>query len=58
MWQAEKRKIEADRKLGVDVRKVRLALIGPEPEKALEPFLDFHDLTLNGLTELRRRPQA
>jgi hypothetical protein len=50
-WQAEKRKIEGDKALGLDERKERLALIGAEPEKPLEPFFVFADLTLDGLTK-------
>jgi hypothetical protein len=50
-WAAEKRKIEADKKLGLDGRREALATLGEEPERPLAPFLTTGDLTLEGLTK-------
>jgi Protein of unknown function (DUF3987) len=50
-WQAEKKKIETDRKLGFDGRADELATLGPEPLPPLSPFLSMSDLTLDGLTK-------
>jgi hypothetical protein len=50
-WQAEKRKIETDKRLDLAGRKERLASLGDEPEKPLSPFLVTGDLTVEGLTK-------
>ncbi len=48
-WVAEKRKIEADRKLGFEDRKAALMMLGPEPEKPLRPNLTVDEPTFEGL---------
>lgn len=50
-WSAEKKKIEADRKLDKSSRHDALAELGEEPAKPLAPFLTTGDLTLEGLTK-------
>jgi hypothetical protein len=50
-WNAEKRKIEADRKFDFDKRRDALAALGEEPAKPLAPFLTTGDATLEGLTK-------
>lgn len=48
-WNAEKRKIEANKKLDYDGRKKDLADLGPEPERPLHPFLTAPEPTFEGL---------
>jgi hypothetical protein len=50
-WTAEKRKIEADRKIDLLGRREGIARLGPEPERPLEPLLVSGDLTMEGLTK-------
>jgi Protein of unknown function (DUF3987) len=50
-WSAEKRKIENDRTIDLDERKLRLSVLGAEPEKPLSPFLVTGDLTVEGLAK-------
>jgi hypothetical protein len=50
-WAAEKRKIEGNGKIDFVERKDRLAALGPEPEKPLEPLFVSGDLTLEGLVK-------
>lgn len=50
-WGAERKKIEADRKMSLDARKSALILLGPEPEKPLHPFLTAEDPTVEGLVK-------
>ena len=50
-WNAEKRKIEADKKLDFDQRRKSLAEIGPEPEPPLHPFLTAPEPTIEGLVK-------
>lgn len=48
-WSAEKKKIEADRKLDLDRRRATLADLGPEPVRPLHPFLTAPEPTIEGL---------
>lgn len=48
-WNAEKRKVEGDRKLDFESRKMELAALGHEPEKPLYPFLTAPEPTVEGL---------
>lgn len=48
-WSAEKKKIEADRKLDLDRRRAALADLGPEPMRPLHPFLTAPEPTIEGL---------
>jgi hypothetical protein len=50
-WNAEKKKIEADKKLDLDQRRTALAEIGPEPEPPLYPFLTAPEPTIEGLVK-------
>ncbi len=50
-WAAEKRRIEADRKLDFERRKMALSLLGPEPEPPIRPFLVAPDPTYEGLVK-------
>lgn len=50
-WNAEKKKIEADKKLDLDQRRTVLAEIGPEPEPPLYPFLTAPEPTIEGLVK-------
>ncbi|GJE04365.1 YfjI family protein [Methylobacterium isbiliense] len=50
-WTAEKRRIEADRKLGFENRKIALAALGPEPETPLRPVLTSAEPTFEGLVK-------
>jgi hypothetical protein len=50
-WQAEKKKIEGDRKLDYAARKERLGELGEEPPKPLSPFIVTGDMTPDGLTK-------
>ncbi|WP_051948767.1 YfjI family protein [Methylosinus sp. PW1] len=50
-WAAEKRKIEGDKKLGLDERRRKLEALGDEPPKPLAPFLTTGDATLEGLAK-------
>jgi hypothetical protein len=50
-WQSQKRKIEADKKLGMKGKADALATIGPEPLPPLVPILSMSDLTLDGITK-------
>jgi hypothetical protein len=50
-WAAEKRKIESNSKIDFAERWDRLAALGPELEKPLEPLLVSGDLTLEGLVK-------
>ena len=50
-WNAEKKKIEADKKLNIDQRRQSLADIGPEPEQPLYPFLTAPEPTIEGLVK-------
>ncbi len=50
-WACERKKIEADKKLGFDARKQALAQLGDEPPKPLAPFLHTGDFTVEGLTK-------
>jgi hypothetical protein len=48
-WQAEKRKVEADRKLTFETRKLALMDLGRPPDPPLWPFLVAPDPTIEGL---------
>ena len=48
-WGAEKKKIEADRKLGYDARKGALKELGPEPLPPIRPVLTSAEPTFEGL---------
>lgn len=48
-WAAEKKKIEADRKLGFDARKAALRELGPEPLPPIRPVLTSAEPTFEGL---------
>jgi len=50
-WGAEKRKIETDKKSGLDERRAHLTTLGDAPVKPLAPLLTMSDLTLDGLTK-------
>lgn len=50
-WAAEKRKIEADRKLDFSMRKLALGALGPEPAPPLFPLLTAPDPTVEGLAK-------
>jgi Protein of unknown function (DUF3987) len=50
-WAAEKRKIEADKKIDFQERKNRLVLLGDEPIKPLSAFLTTGDMTIEGLVK-------
>lgn len=48
-WQAEKRRIESDKRLDFREKSAALTNIGPEPLPPLAPFLIVNDMTLDGL---------
>lgn len=50
-WGAERRKIEADRQLEYDTRKLALSALGPEPLPPLFPFRTMPDPTVEGLAK-------
>ena len=50
-WNAEKKKIESDRKIGFEARKHALGALGPEPEQPLHPFLTAPEPTIEGLVK-------
>jgi hypothetical protein len=50
-WGAEKRKIEGDRKLDFESRKLALVMLGPEPEAPIRPLLVVPDPTYEGLVK-------
>jgi hypothetical protein len=50
-WNAEKRKVENDKRLDYDQRREKLTRLGEDPAKPLAPFLTTGDLTLEGLTK-------
>lgn len=50
-WNAEKRKIEADKKLHFEARKQELRALGPEPQRPLYPLLTAPDPTVEGLVK-------
>lgn len=50
-WNAERKRIEADRKTDLAGKKVLLEAIGDEPLQPLEPFISLSDLTLDGVTK-------
>jgi hypothetical protein len=50
-WNAEKRKIEGDRKLGFEARRQALKALGPEPEHPLHPLMTLPDPTVEGLAK-------
>jgi hypothetical protein len=50
-WQAEKKKIEGNRKIGIDARREALKELGPEPERPLHPFLTAPEPTIEGLVK-------
>jgi hypothetical protein len=50
-WTGEKKKIEGDKKLDFDSRKVALTELGCEPACPLSPFLTAPDPTVEGLTK-------
>jgi hypothetical protein len=50
-YNAEKKKIEGNRKLDFEARKAALAALGAEPEKPLYPFLTAPEPTIEGLVK-------
>lgn len=50
-YNAEKKKVENDRKMDFDARKAALTALGPEPEKPLHPFLTAPEPTIEGLVK-------
>ena len=50
-WSAEKRKIEADRKIDLAERKALLTALGAGPPKPLYPYLTSGDLTIEGVVK-------
>lgn len=50
-WNAEKKKIEGNRKMDFDARRDALADLGPEPERPLHPFLTAPEPTIEGLVK-------
>jgi hypothetical protein len=50
-WNAERKKIEGDKKLNYESRKRELEVLGPEPAKPLYPFLTAADPTIEGLVK-------
>jgi hypothetical protein len=50
-WSAEKRKIEAERKIDLVERKARLTALGEQPAKPLYPYLTSGDLTIEGVVK-------
>ena len=50
-WQADKRKIEADKNLSHNDRVFELEALGPEPKEPICPILITGDLTPDGLTK-------
>ena len=50
-WAAQRRRIEGDRKTGLNEKRDALEALGPEPQRPLDPFLIAGDLTLEGLTK-------
>jgi hypothetical protein len=50
-WNAEKKKIEGDRKMDFDARRQALARLGPEPDRPLHPFLTAPEPTIEGLVK-------
>lgn len=50
-YNAEKKKVESDRKMDFDARKAALTALGPEPEKPLHPFLTAPEPTIEGLVK-------
>ncbi len=50
-WSCERKKIEADKKLGLTERKEALLRLGDEPAKPLTPMLTTGDLTVEGLAK-------
>jgi hypothetical protein len=50
-FNAEKKKIEGDRKRDFDARKAALTALGSEPEKPLHPFLTAPEPTIEGLVK-------
>lgn len=51
-WQGERKKIEADKKLGYDERIERLKRLGREPETPLHPILAVPEPTVEGLMKM------
>lgn len=50
-YNAEKKKVESDRKMDFDARRRALADLGPEPVKPLHPFLTAPEPTFEGLVK-------
>ena len=50
-WNAEKKKIEGNRKMDFDARREALTDLGPEPERPLHPFLTAPEPTIEGLVK-------
>jgi hypothetical protein len=50
-WNAERKKIEADKRIDMEGKSKALTMIGPEPLPPLSPFISVSDLTLDGLTK-------
>lgn len=50
-YNAEKKKIENDRKMDFDARRHALTNLGPEPQRPLHPFLTAPEPTIEGLTK-------
>jgi hypothetical protein len=50
-WNAEKKTIESDRKIGFGARKQALGALGPEPERPLHPFITAPEPTIEGLVK-------
>lgn len=48
-YNAEKKKIESDRKMDFDARRRALIDLGPEPQRPLHPFLTAPEPTIEGL---------
>jgi hypothetical protein len=51
-WDAERKKILADKRLDFDRRKVSLERLGPEPKAPLSPIIVCHEPTFEGLARL------
>ncbi|TPM04527.1 DUF3987 domain-containing protein [Mesorhizobium sp. B2-3-10] len=50
-WNAEKKKIEGNRKMDFDARRAALTNLGPEPKRPLHPFLTAPEPTIEGLVK-------
>jgi len=58
VWEAEKKKIEGDKKATRDARKIMLEELGPAPLAPLFPFLTAPEPTIEGLIKAMPRAHA